>query len=83
MSPVGVRVQDLFPTLGENGDWPVMNDNVWTILDPNSTDGLMAQLEEILTSLGSLIPEPQPGTVFDSSTVLSTFIRKQLLAPVF
>ena len=81
MPPVGVRVQDLFPTLGENGDWPVMNDNVWTILDPNSTDGLMAQLEEILTSLGSSIPEPQPGTVFDSSNGIIHIHPKAIVGP--
>ena len=67
MPPVGTTVQDLFPTLGENGDWPVMNDNVWEILDPNSAEGLMAQLERMLTSLGSSIPEPHSGTIFDDS----------------
>lgn len=67
MPPVGTTVQDLFPTLSENGDWPVMNDNVWEILDPNSAEGLMAQLERMLTSLGSSIPEPHSGTIFDDS----------------
>lgn len=81
MPPVGVRVQDLFPTLSENGDWPVMNDNVWRILDPNSTNGLMAQLEEILTSLGSSIPEPQPGTVFDSSNGIIHIHPKAIVGP--
>ena len=44
-----------------------MNDNVWEILDPNSAEGLMAQLERMLTSLGSSIPEPHSGTIFDDS----------------
>ena len=67
MPPVGTSSEDLFPTLSKNGDWPKMKGNVWELLNPNSTEGLMAQLEKMLASLGSSIPEPQPGTVFNNS----------------
>ena len=67
MPPVGTTVQDLFPSLSGNGDWPAMSGDIWGVLDPNSTEGLMAQLEKMLASLGSAMPEPQPGTVFDDS----------------
>ena len=67
MPPVGVTVQDLFPSLIGNGDWPMMGEDIWGVLDPNSTEGLMAQLERKLASLGSAMPVPQTGTLFDES----------------
>ena len=81
MPPVGTSSEALFPTLSKNGDWPMMKGNVWELLDPNSTEGLMAQLEKMLASLGSSIPEPRPGTVFDNSNGIIHIHSKAKIGP--